>query len=389
MTKLTEDVVQGLFCPVGKRDELFFDDQLPGFGVRAYSSGKKSFFVKYSMGAKQRKMSLGPVCRGALAQTRRKAQDVLARARMGQDVQGERQAERDNIAYLFADLIDPYLDARRQKFTPAYHATVGVYLNRQWKPLHNVAIEQVTRKQINAILNGIAKKSPSTADHAKSVLSAFYAWAIVHDFLDHSPVMHIERRGTKGARDRVLSEAELVAVWNAAENFGDYGKIIRLLILTGTRRAEIADLTWPEVNLTGAQITLPAERTKNKLKHVVPLADAALDVLKDVPHRNSTEFLFGKGSRGYQDWSKSKVRLDARLPKDMKPWTLHDLRRSFVTHVNEKGFAMPHVIESCCNHVSGHKAGICGIYNHAQYLPEKIAAMDRWGSHITTLIMRA
>lgn len=113
MPKLTEPGVTKIEVPAGKRDILVFDDALPGFGVRAFSSGKRSYFVKYSIGSQQRKLSLGAAVPGMLAEMRRKASDILARARIGQDVAGEKQAARARRTASIGELVPRFLDARR------------------------------------------------------------------------------------------------------------------------------------------------------------------------------------------------------------------------------------------------------------------------------------
>jgi integrase len=196
-----------------------------------------------------------------------------------------------------------------------------------------------------------------------------------------------------------LSEAELAEVWHAAgEN--DHGRIVRLLILTGQRRGEIADLQWAEIN--ERQIELPPQRTKNGLAHLVPISSEAAAVLAAAPRWQDREHVFGSGAlRGFQGWSKAKAELDERIAEGRKKagstepmphWTLHDIRRSFVTHMGERGFADPHVIEAIVNHVSGAKGGVAGIYNKAQYLdddtsgrPGRRTALKMWGAHVAKL----
>ena len=200
------------------------------------------------------------------------------------------------------------------------------------------------------------------------------------------------RQAEGGGRDRVLSEAELVEVWRASGE-GDYGSIVRLLVLTGQRRLEIGDLAWPEIDPDKRQIELPAERTKNHRPHIVPLSDQALALLPSC--RKGRDLVFGRRDGGFSGWSKAKGELDARIAaartaagidKPMPAWRLHDLRRSFVTHLNERGFAQPHVVESIINHASGHLAGVAGIYNKAQYLAERRQALAHWGAHVTALV---
>lgn len=93
---------------------------------------------------------------------------------------------------------------------------------------------------------------------------------------------------------------------------------------------------------------------------------------------------FGEGEGGFSGWSRCKERLDCKLPKKMAAWTVHDLRRSFVTGAAELG-TEPHVIETIVNHISGHKGGVAGVYNLATYETEKRTALERWASHIARI----
>ena len=144
---------------------------------------------------------------------------------------------------------------------------------------------------------------------------------------------------------------------------------MRLLILTGQRRSEIADLQWVEISTAEAQIELPPQRTKNGLAHLVPISNEAAAVLAGAPRWQDREHVFGSSAlRGFQGWSKAKAALDRRLnarraargDKPITHWILHDLRRSFVTHMAELKLAPPHVVEAAVNHISGHRAGVAG-----------------------------
>ena len=89
-------------------------------------------------------------------------------------------------------------------------------------------------------------------------------------------------------------------------------------------------------------------------------------------------------------WVRCKAALDKRIAerrgKPLEPWRLHDLRHTFVTTVNELGFAAPHVTEAMVNHISGHKSGIAGRYDHAQYLKQRCEALDKWGAYLTGVV---
>jgi integrase len=126
-----------------------------------------------------------------------------------------------------------------------------------------------------------------------------------------------------------------------------------------------------------------------------PLSDEALAILDGVKRRKGRDLVFGRRAGGFSGWSKAKAELDSRIAvarakagikKAMPPWRIHDLRRSFITHMNERGFAQPHVVEAIVNHISGHLAGVAGTYNRAQYLAERRRALETWGLHITSLV---
>jgi integrase len=197
-----------------------------------------------------------------------------------------------------------------------------------------------------------------------------------------NPVIFTNRPGKAKARERVLSFAEIAAIWDATHSGSDFDKLVRLLVLTGQRRGEVAGMAWSEINFDAATWSIPSERTKNGRSHVVPLSTTALSILAAVINREERKCVFGHGETGFDGWSRRKARLDAA--SGVAGWTLHDLRRSYATHLSEMGVA-PHVLEALLNHVSGSKAGVAGVYNRAIYAAEKRAAMVLWAEHITAI----
>jgi integrase len=199
--------------------------------------------------------------------------------------------------------------------------------------------------------------------------------------------------------------AELVEIWRAAESLSNaaYGRIVRLLILTGCRRNEVGGLDQPEVNEIERQIELPAARTKNKREHIVPLGAQMLALLP--AKRNSTTKVFGRfdteNSNGFSGWSKAKVELDkaileARRKEDPKAepmprWRLHDLRHAFATLMHEVKFpgaptGDKHLVELMLNHVSGTKGGIAGRYDASERLADRRLALDAWGAYVQGVV---
>ena len=159
-------------------------------------------------------------------------------------------------------------------------------------------------------------------------------------------------------------------------------------MLTAQRRDEIGGLRWSEIEGEGreALIALPGGRTKNSNAHDVPLSGAALAVLAEAHKIDNRDPVFGEGAGGFSGWSRAKAALDVACGVD--GWTLHDLRRTAATRMADLG-VQPHVIEAVLNHVSGHKAGVAGIYNRSTYGAEKRAALDLWSNHLAVVVAQA
>ena len=177
-----------------------------------------------------------------------------------------------------------------------------------------------------------------------------------------------------GKRERVLSDDELVKVWQAAG--GDaYGDIVKLLVLTGARREEITQLRWDEID--GAVINLPGERTKTGEPRRVPLSKPALEILAGVP-RNGAEVFGSKRA-----WSRAKARIDAAT-RINEPWMIHDLRRTAATGMQKLGIQLQ-VVEAdprTYRHPRRHRRH----YHKHDFAEEKRAALEAWGAHVAGLL---
>lgn len=228
---------------------------------------------------------------------------------------------------------------------------------------------------------------PIMANRVRAALSHCFAWAMQQGLVEANPVIGTARPAPETKRERTLSLAELRTVWLAAGD-DDYGRIVRMLILTGARRDEVGGMAESELDRAGSMWVLPAARAKNGREHEIPLAPLALDIIGEP--RPGKAHVFGRGRSGFSGWSQSKARCDQRIAATgarLVPWTLHDLRRSFVTLMNEHGIAQPHVIEATINHLGGvGKASVAGIYNRATYRKEKTAALNAWANFVVELI---
>jgi integrase len=212
---------------------------------------------------------------------------------------------------------------------------------------------------------------------------ALFRWAIGEGLADNNPVAGTNLPLIEVARDRVLSDTELASIWRHAGD-GDYGAILKLLMLTGQRRDEVASMQWQEIDLEGRTLLLPGARTKNHREHQVPLSDPAIAILRALPRRPGREFVFGSGNRGFYAFSYPKIALDKRLGK-IDHWRLHDLRRTVATRLSDFGVA-PHIVETLLNHVGGFRSGVSGVYNKSRYGSEVRDAIDLWAKHVAGIV---
>jgi integrase len=372
--KFTRQIIDTLKLPPGKRDLIVFDEALPGFGLRIRAGGSRKWIVQYELhGHQQRRLTIGSVAVFDLERARKVAREVLAQARLGQDPQAERQDEAEQSRLTLGAIIDRYLAERGPKLKPTSLRNAQGYLLRHWKPLHRMPVHKIERRDIAAHLGG----APVAAARARSTLSVVFAWAIAEGLIDVNPTVGTKKPDEDARpRERVLSDEEIAAVWRSCDGF-DYGRIVRLLILTGARRQEVGGMTWSELHERGTW-TIPAERSKNGRAHVLPLPALAWSIIEAVPRRG--DYLFGR--RGFTNWGVTKVALDARC--GIAPWTLHDLRRTAATRMADLGI-LPHVVEAALNHV-GSRKGVAGIYNRSPYEREVRAALALWADHIRSIV---
>src|SRR5262249_5526753 len=162
------------------------------------------------------------------------------------------------------------------------------------KPLHRLPIASVTQADIARLLNNAA--GSVTANRLRATLTAMFSWVMREGVkLPDGNIASLTNKRDEASRDRVLSDKELKAIWNASGD-DDYGNIVKLLILTAARRDEIAHLQWGEV--TDGAITLPSSRTKNKRSHLIPLSEPALAVIASIKPSKRIH-VFGRDDSGF------------------------------------------------------------------------------------------
>jgi integrase len=368
----------------GKTDAIFFDDDLHGFGyrLRLGANGKlrRSWVVQYKRTGATRRMSQSAEKLSA-EQARGWAKKVLAKVALGEDPQADSRARRDRDSLTMRSQTVEFLAVKQSELAPRTFVEVKRYLtdSRYFGPLHGLPVDAIHRKDIAARTVVIMReRGAPTAARARGALGSFFTWCMRMGLTESNPTIGSVAPAAGDGRKRVLSDAELVAIWKAC-GADDYGRIIRLLILTACRRAEIGNLAWPELDLERGTFTIPAERSKNGKAHILPLMSMMRAIIDKVPRRATRDQLFGVHSHGYTAWAHGKLALDER--SGVTDWTVHDVRRSVASRMGDLGI-LPHVIEQILNHQSGHKAGPAGIYNKSVYANDVRSALALWEDHV-------
>src|SRR5262245_34669873 len=385
--RLDAKTIPALALPKGRADEICWDAEIEGFGLRLRrrSDGGllRNWVAQYRANGHTRRITIGSADKIMPIQARDAARKILARVELGADPQAEKAAKRQREARTVRAVVAEYLAAREPELRPASYRVARIYLTGSYfRALHPLAVTAVTRADVAAAIRKIAReRSNPTAAAARRALSTFFAWCIQAGILGNgaNPVSGSHRPADPTPRDHVLSAPELVEVWNACGE-DDAGKIIRLIILLASRRQEIGGMRWDELH-DGVWV-LPGSRSKNRRSATIVLPPTALDIIRSVPRVASRDFLFGNSDAGFVGWSHAKLMLNRRLGDRVRRFNLHDIRRSVATSLGNLGVA-PHVIEHLLNH---YRQNVATTYNRSRYDREVTAALHLWDEHLHALI---
>jgi integrase len=403
--KLTDRTVEAARCPEGRKDGLLFDDTLKGFGLRVTAAGRRVFIFQYRVGSTVRRTPLGEWgVELTSTQARKKAEALRGQVRDRRDPVSERKAKlaatlaaeaeakaaAASAAYTVDTLIGQWTEHHLATRSPSYRARVPVKLRRALKAWLGVPAESLERTDAVRVLDTTkADSGPVAANRLRAEARACWGWALKRGALTTNPWEATPRPlERETSRERVLTDAELGTLYTAAGALTEpWGALIRLLLLTGQRRGEVAGMQWDELELDAGAWRLPGSRTKNHQPHVVPLPAAAVGLLRCVKRRARAEHVFeGPRNTAVSGFGKIKKRLDAALTaanggRAIAPWVLHDIRRTVATGLQRLGVRLE-VTEALLNHVSGSRSGIVGVYQRHGWEAEKAAAIRGWAAHV-------
>jgi integrase len=420
---LTDESIKSIKPSAGRQME-YPDAKVAGLALRVSASGTKSWTFRYRTATgQQRRLKLGTYPATGLATARSRARAALNEAEAGGDPAGDRRKEKAKARLrqvaTVAELAEDYFLAakvgRHRPNTRAKRASTmdleRDYFDRLIKPKFGcLAVADLKRAEFQRFLDVAGKTSPSAARQCRNVVRQMYNFAIRREITDKNPAQFGEVP-VPTSRDRVLTDAEIKAIWQAAidpegiEGLSlspGMGLAIRLAMVTLQRGGEICGLHSSELDLEVRIWTIPSERTKNHRVHVVPLSDSALQLIKSAlatprPHQDAgseppkERFLFpsprGGGPITRHALSRAMKRITTAV--GIEDATPHDFRRTGSTHLTSERLAVPRFHVSCVlNHISdeGGAAAVTAVYDRNAYLAEKRRALDKWASRLAQIV---
>jgi integrase len=349
VAKLTLRTIEAAELPPKGKERMVWDDELPGFGLRLFGSGKKVFIVRYRVGGRagtRRRLKLGTY--GVLTpdEARRLARHALRLVAEGRDPAAEKIESRAAAARTLEAVAEEWLTDGRGKRRDSTLALYRDLLGRLVLPeLGKRPVSALTHAEV-ARWHARHRETPYQANRSLSVLAALMAWCIRNGERPAAlgnPAQGVERFAER-SRERFLSEAELAAIGEAiaaeeAKGMNRYAAAaLRLLILTGARRDEVRTLRWEWVDLARGQLRLPESKTGAKC---IALPPAAVQLLAELPRFGSSPFVF-PGPSGKRPLANINRAWDAvREAAGLADVRLHDLRHSFASLGLARGVSLP------------------------------------------------
>ena len=409
---LTDARIAGLKPPATGQIEIP-DSIVPGLRLRIGRSGIKTYILRKRVNGKWLNVTVGRHSASfTLANARRKARDLLVDVEQGKSIAkkpGTMRRYSSGVGTV-SELYKVYLANEvigKKRSASEFERVFQKYIEPE---LGDRIADTLTRGDVTRFVEKIAyERGKETLTMARNVhrhLSSFYTWAMPKlDNLPAHPCRDAWRPKAPEARDRVLSDRELAALWHAAVEDGfPFGHLVQMLILTAQRRGEVLDATCDEFDFKVKAWTIPSDRAKNGRANVVPLSGPALAVIKDVfdlagidtenSHAKS-DLLFASKVTSTNSvsglskaWRRIRASVDENLGYETSHFTMHDIRRTVATGLQRLGIPLV-VSEAVLNHQSGSaKAGVAGVYHRHQYTSEKREALAIWGREVLQIAAR-
>jgi integrase len=404
--KLNDEVVKRLPVPsIGNRITYFAGATIQGakaprgFGVRVTAAGARAFVLNYRLRGREHRFTIGAYPDWSALKAVREARSLRQRIDRGENPIEDRtpSPRTETVASILDDFVVQHVRNKNQPLRSADEYESA--FNRLVKPrIGKLGIYEVRRSHVIKMLDEIEDANgPVTADRTLAFVRKAFNWYAIRDDQFIAPVVRgMGRIKPKDrARTRVLSDEEIRAIWPALGQSGTFGAFVKMLLLSGQRRDEVAHMTHKEIGEDGIW-TIPAERYKTKRPNHVPLSKAALALIDAQPKLDDCDYVFpSRAKTPYSGYGRGKANLDKAVLAAMKTqakkgakveplpnWTLHDLRRTAKTLMVRAG-VRPDISERVLGHVI---AGVEGTYDRHSYAEEKRDALEKLAAMIERIL---
>jgi len=351
-TRLTDAIVKRLPAPP-KGNRIYYDQDVGGFGCRVTAAGSRAFVLTYwTRVGRQRRFTIGGFPDWSTAAARDEARRLKQLIDQGGDPLAELEAERG--APSVADLCDRFEAEHLPRKRPATQAEYRRQIARDVRPvLGGRKVAEVAWADIDALHRKMTKAGrPYQANRTVALLSKMFSLAIQWRMRPDNPCKGIERN-QETKRKRYLNGNELARLTAALAAYEDHqaADIIRLLLLTGSRRGEAMAARWADIDLTAGVWTKPGSTTKQKTDHVAPLSAPARQLLADLQRRTNSPWVFPSDSAPGHRVTIQKAWVAICTAAGITGLRVHDLRHSFASQLASGGASLP-LIGSLLGHSS-------------------------------------
>jgi integrase len=393
MPKLSEETIRALPLPeAGSKVHYFAKAKLQGvvapagFGVRVTANGAKAFILNYRLRGREHRLTIGSTDAWSAIKAVRHARELRQQIDRGENPLDDRKpkSEGKTVAEVLDDFMARYARAKGKDGQEKLRGADGIEsaFERLVKPrVGKIGIYDLTRRHVAEMLDKIEDASgPVAADRTRAYFRKALGWYAERDekFNLNAAIVRVDPRATDRARSRTLSDDEIRALWPALDGQGTFGAMLKVLLLTGQRRKEVAGMTCSEIDKDGIW-EIPATRYKTKRPHAVPLSQAALALIQGQPVVNGFIFASSTGT-ALSAFGQGKAAIDMAIA--LPHWTLHDLRRTARTLLARAG-VRPDISERVLGHVI---AGVAGVYDRHDYEAEKRDALERLAALVERIV---
>jgi len=356
----------------------FPDPELRGHFVRVQPSGSRTFVtVARDPNGKQVWTTIGAADVLKIEEAREQARNAIRRVKAGQPALEAPPAKPDSLQAVAENWLKRHVVAKRLRSEREIRRVLAKYVFPQWAERDFISIK---RSDVAALLDQVEDKHGSRqADIVLANLRSIANWFASRDDDYVSPFVRGMRRHKNGPRARIPTDDELRLVWKAADEGGQFGAIVKLLLCTGQRRDKVSKMKFADI-VDGVWMIDTDEREKGNAGSLV-LPSQALAIIRAQPRVGNNPFVFaGRSGNAYNN-SQAKPGFDALLPP-LPRWTLHDLRRTSRSLMSRAG-VRPDIAERVLGHAI---VGVEGTYDRHHYGAEKAAALGKLATLIEGIV---